>query len=107
MAISASVWKVNKILLQVIPIQTSRAEKGSSVLMIETSSRLDIPRNMGVQRLPFRGDPIYNGTFHSFHIISTSPIYAFLNLRLRLEVGDAKLIKDETYKVCNVNDLIL
>ena len=62
--------------------------------MIEAPARFGVPGDMWSQRLPSWCDPINDGAFHTLCIISTGPIYAFLNLKLQSvgmlnEVGQA------------------
>ena len=48
--------------------------------MMEPTTRLDVARNMGVKALSLGCDPIYNGAFHSFCVVSTGTISTLLNL---------------------------
>ena len=67
-------------ILRVVPIKACRAQKCSCAFMTKPTTRLNVAWDMGVKALSLGRNPIYDGTFHSFGIISTGPINTLLNL---------------------------
>ena len=67
-------------LLDIGPVQTSRAQECHSVLMIEAPPWFHILGDMRTQGLPFWSNLIDDGDFHSFCIISLNTIDALLYL---------------------------
>ena len=63
-----------------LPVKARWAQQHPCTLVMESTTRLDIARDMGVETLSLGCDPIYDCTFHSLCIISTGTISAFLNL---------------------------
>ena len=66
--------------LRVVPIKACQAQECSCAFMAKPTTRLDVAWDMGVKALPLGRNPIYDGTFHSFGVISVGPIDTLLNL---------------------------
>ena len=75
---SRSVTNVNS--LRMIPVKARWTPQRPRAFMMEPMTRLDIAWNMGVKALSLGCDPIYNGAFHSFCVVSTGTISTLLNL---------------------------
>lgn len=54
------------------------------MIVVEASSGLDIVRDVWIQRLAFRGDPIDDRAFHPLGVICSSIISTFLNLKVSM-----------------------
>ena len=71
---------VNKYSLHIIPIKACRTQQGSSAVVIKTTARLHILRDVGSQRLPFWSNPIDDWALHSLGVISPGTVGTLLDL---------------------------
>ena len=82
----------------VVPIETCWAQKSSCAVMVKTTTRLDIARYVGNQRLTLRGDPIDDRAFHSLGVVGPRAAGALLNLLIDTNVSAQRLYySQETY----------
>ena len=67
-------------LLRMFPVKACWTQQRPHAFMMEPTTRLDVVRDMRVKTLSLRCDPIYDGAFHSFCVVSMGTISTLLNL---------------------------
>jgi hypothetical protein len=63
------------------PIYASRAKQNACYFVVKTAIVLDFTTERGIKRLSGRGNPVDNGTLHSFSVVGAGSIHTSLNLQ--------------------------
>lgn len=75
-------WTIWDDLLEIVPVEVGRAKQCAGPLMVKSPPGLHIARNVRIECLPFRRNPVDDCALHPFCVVSSGSVGAFLNLRI-------------------------